>query len=141
MLTFTQAAQGNLARSANLFRFWGSTAFMLFTLATYAQTTRTVCASGCNHTTIAAAVAASVSGDIIHVNTALHTENGITITNKNLTIKGNGIAATTLQGHASRATAANRIFTIVGSSAITIEDIKSNMGMAMPPMPMAGHSV
>lgn len=128
MLTFTQAAQGNLARSANLFRFWGSTAFMLFTLATYAQTTRTVCASGCNHTTIAAAVAASVSGDIIHVNTALHTENGITITNKNLTIKGNGIAATTLQGHASRATAANRIFTIVGSSAITIEDIKIQHG-------------
>ncbi|HRK83138.1 MAG TPA: choice-of-anchor Q domain-containing protein, partial [Saprospiraceae bacterium] len=103
-------------------------ATMYGTATIQAQTTRTVCAGGCDHPTIAAAVAASASGDIIHVNTALHTENGITITNKNLTIKGNGISATTVQGAASRASAANRIFTIVGSSAITIEDIKIQHG-------------
>jgi hypothetical protein len=81
----------------------GFIALLCATTSLQAQTTRTVCAGGCDHTTIAAAVVASASGDIIHVNTTLHTENGITITNKNLTIRGNGIATTTLQGHASRA--------------------------------------
>lgn len=101
---------------------------LLFGAALHGQTTRTVCASGCNHTTIAAAVAAAASGDIIRVNTTLHTENGVVITDKNLTIKGNGIAATTVQGHPEREMAADRLFRVEGTANVTFEDIKLQHG-------------
>ncbi|WP_373553738.1 choice-of-anchor Q domain-containing protein [Haliscomenobacter sp.] len=103
-------------------------ALFFFGQSLQAQTTRTVCASGCDFTTIAAAVAASANGDIIHVNTALHTEINVAIANKNLTIRGNGIAATTVQGAASRSTAAGRIFIISGTSVVIIEDLKIQHG-------------
>ena len=44
-----------------------------------------VCASGCNYTTIAAAITAADSGNTIHLSDETYTEAGLTI-DKNLTI-------------------------------------------------------
>lgn len=78
--------------------------------------TITVCASGCDYTTIAAALTAANNGDIIHVNVnGAHTENAILI-NKNVTIKGNGKTVTYIQGAAVRQTATDRVFNIPRTS-------------------------
>ena len=76
--------------------------------------TLTVCASGCGHTTIAAAVAAAASGDTIEVQDAVHTEAGITI-EKSVTIQGLGATATIVQAAATPGTADDRVFFIPGS--------------------------
>lgn len=63
--------------------------------------TLTVCASGCNYTTIAAALGAAVSGDTISILDALHKENGIQIgatAAQNVTIQGQGATATVVDG-------------------------------------------
>jgi hypothetical protein len=103
----------------------------LFTTSlSFAQTTRTVCASGCNFTTIQAAVTAAASGDtiILNVNGA-HTEKNIALPEKNLTFRGLGKSTTFLQSAASRANAAGgRIFTYAapagsGNTRIIFEDM------------------
>jgi hypothetical protein len=58
---------------------------------------RTVCASGCKYTTIAAAIAAAKAGDTINILDAVHTESNITV-DRNLTIKGQGAAKTAVDG-------------------------------------------
>jgi len=59
--------------------------------------TLTVCASGCNYTTIAAAIAAAKADDTISILDAVHTEGGITV-DRNLIIAGKGAAKTALVG-------------------------------------------
>ncbi len=60
--------------------------------STRGGTLRTVCPSGCDHTTIAAAVTASASGDIVSVNVnGTHTEPGPTIEiDKHIVLEGLG---------------------------------------------------
>jgi len=75
--------------------------------------TRTVCASGCDYTTIQAAVDAAADGDVIEVGGGTYA--GATI-NTRVTIQGEGIAATTVQA----ATA----FTLqAGGSGSTLRDM------------------
>ena len=58
---------------------------------------RTVCASGCKYTTIAAAIVAAKAGDTIRILDAVHTEWNITV-DRNLTIKGLGATKTAVDG-------------------------------------------
>jgi predicted outer membrane repeat protein len=61
---------------------------------------RTVCASGCKYTTIAAAIAAAKAGDTISILDAVHTESNITV-DRNLIIQGKGAANTAVDGAAN----------------------------------------
>ncbi len=95
----------------------------------FGQTTRTVCSSGCNFTTIVSAVAGSSSGDtiILNVNGAW-TEKNIALPEKNLTIRGLGKTTTFLQSFTSRANASGgRIFSYAvpttAGSTIILEDM------------------
>jgi hypothetical protein len=86
--------------------------------------TRTVCASGCDHTTIAAAIAAASAGDTISVTDAVHTEAGILVS-KNLTIQGQGAASTTVNGGGS-----GPVFTVAGGGVIAaIQDMTISNGV------------
>lgn len=75
-------------------------------------TTITVCASGCDHTTISAAISAATAGDIIDIQDAIHTEANIAI-DKNLTIQGQGQTTTTVQANAVQADAEDGVFKIL----------------------------
>jgi hypothetical protein len=84
--------------------------------------TLTVCASGCNDTTIAAAIAAASAGDTISIKDAVHTEANITVS-KDLTIKSEGAAGTAVDGGAS-----GTVFTISGGVTATIQDMTIRNG-------------
>lgn len=86
-----------------------------------AQTTRTVCASGCDFTTIQDAVDAAVSGDNISIQDAVHTENSITI-NKDLTICG-GTPDNIVQATNNQGTGNVRIFNIESGASVSINDL------------------
>ncbi len=58
---------------------------------------RTVCASGCKYTTIAAAIAAARPGSTISILDAVHVQSNITV-DRNLTIQGKGAARTAVEG-------------------------------------------
>jgi hypothetical protein len=58
---------------------------------------RTVCASGCKYTTIAAAIAAAKAGDTISILDAVHAESNITV-DRNLIIQGKGAVNTAVDG-------------------------------------------
>lgn len=90
-----------------------------------AQTTYTVCAGGCDFTTIQAAIddAGTVNGDIISILDAVHTESGINVT-KNLTIQGLGTGSTIVQAHADQGSATDRVFNdTAGSNNVTFSDM------------------
>ncbi len=99
--------------------------FVFFNSLSYSQTVRTVCSSGCDFTTIQAAINGSSSGDIVKVNNTIHTEAGIII-NKSITIRGNGISTTTVQAAATRQTATDKVFSIPNAS-ITINVVFEDM--------------
>jgi len=81
----------------------------------------TVCASGCNYTTIQAAVNAASSGDVILVNVnGTITASGISIS-KNLTIRGLGQNTTIIQANASRGVATSRVMYISSGVTVTLE--------------------
>ncbi|MEI6165725.1 MAG: choice-of-anchor Q domain-containing protein [bacterium] len=94
------------------------------------MTTRTVGAGGAapNYTTIASAVAVASDGDIIQIVTNVQTECGIVITTS-LTIQGQGMTNTILQGATTRSNAANRIFQMNNAAkALTIKDMTVQYG-------------
>jgi len=86
--------------------------------------TVTVCATGCDSPTIAAAIAAASPGDTISVLDAFHREAFITI-DKSLTIKGQGANTTVIDGGSAGAT----VFGVVGVTA-TIQDMTIQNGGA-----------
>jgi len=96
-------------------------------------TTYTVDAGGGgDYTTIAAAVAAASSGDTISIVSAgAHTENSITISNKDLTIAGLGANQTIVQAAATRDTAGAGIFTLKNSATVTFQDMTLRHGDAV----------
>ena len=86
---------------------------------------------GGDYTTIAAAIGAASSGDTISIISAgAHTENSITISNKNLTITGQGANVTTVQAAATRGTAGARIFTLTNTATVTFQDMTLRHGDA-----------
>ena len=89
----------------------------------------TVGASGCDFTTIQAAIddGGTSDGDTIVISDTVHTEAGINIT-KSLTITGSGSSTTTLQAHANAGSASSRVFSIASGKTVTIEDMTIRHG-------------
>lgn len=89
--------------------------------------TITVCASGCDHTSIQAAINAASSGDTIELAAETYTEAGITV-NKRLTISGVSAVATIVQAHEEEGQADDRVFFI--SADVTLENMTIRHGNA-----------
>jgi hypothetical protein len=102
------------------------------TAATAAPSTTgllTVCAAGCDFTTIQAAIddAGTTTGDTITVTDATHTEMGITV-DKDVTIQGQGAGSTTVQAHAVAGSATDRVFLIAEGATVTVKDMTIRHG-------------
>ena len=85
--------------------------------------------SGETYSTIAAAIAAAGdgTGDIISIEDATHTEQGITV-NKSLTIQGYGVSNTIVQAHATQGSATDRVFLISSGKTVTIKNMTIRNG-------------
>ena len=86
--------------------------------------TLTVCTSGCDYTTIVAAVAAATPGDTVSIQDAVHYESGI-IVDRNLTIQGRGASDTAVDGSVG-----GTIFTVNDRVTATIQDLTIQNGSA-----------
>jgi hypothetical protein len=91
----------------------------------------TVCASGCHHPTIQAAIDApsTDAGDTIRVLDAMHTEVGIVV-HKSVTIEGISASGTFVQAHALEPVASDRVLTIESGATVTIRDMTIRHGRA-----------
>jgi predicted outer membrane repeat protein len=89
----------------------------------------TVCAAGCDFTTIQAAIddPGTAPGDIIGVTDAVHTEAGIVV-NKSVTIQGRGADSTAVQAHATTDSATDRVFLIANGATVTIRALTIRHG-------------
>ncbi len=96
---------------------------------TPAPITVTVCANGCDFTTIQAAIddARTISGSIINIADAVHTEMDITV-NKDVTIRGQGADLSIVQAHQERDKAEGRVFFVVEGVTATIEGMTIRHG-------------
>ena len=80
--------------------------------------------------TIAAAITAATSGDIIDITGGgdnTHTEEGITV-DKSLTFIGQGQNTTIVQGHAMQGSATDRVFNVNNGITVTFEDFTIRHG-------------
>ncbi|MEL7247553.1 MAG: T9SS type A sorting domain-containing protein [Bacteroidota bacterium] len=93
--------------------------------------TLTVCSSGCDYTTIAAAIAAAAADDIIDIQDGTYTEAALTIS-KNITIQGQGPASTIVQAAATQDAATDGVFIINEGYTVTIQDLTIQNGNADP---------
>ncbi len=100
-----------------------------FSKVGFGQTTYTVGASGQDFTTIQEAIdnASVVDGDIISIVDAIHTEFGIQVT-KSLTFKGQGAENTIVQAAQTMNLATDRVFTLINSVSVFIEDMTIRHG-------------
>lgn len=109
---------------------WTSTLLFLClcmsSISSHAQTTRHVPAT---YSTIAAAISAASSGDIIQIANGLYTESGLLI-DKSLTFRGGGKATTVIQGAAGPAAAPDRIFSVAKGIVIHFEKMTIRNGYA-----------
>ena len=108
--------------------------FVLFSTLFYLQSfsyaaTLTACASGCDHTTITAAIAAATAGDIIDIQDATHTEDNILI-DKDLTIQGQGQTTTTVRAAATQAAADDPVFRIESAITVAFQNLTITNGNA-----------
>ena len=87
----------------------------------------TVCASGCDHVSIQAAIDAAGAGDVITVTDAEHTEANVVVDN-DVTIQGQGAANTTVQAGADPDLANGRVFEITAGVTATIRDMSIQNG-------------
>jgi hypothetical protein len=94
-----------------------------------AATTWTVCASGCDYSSIKAAIAASTTldGDTLAIAAGTYTEAGITV-NKSLTLQGEAVATTIVQAAVTLSTATDRLFTIPSGVSVTLQDLTIRHG-------------
>ncbi len=94
----------------------------------------TVCASGCNYTTIQAAINALGTGNIVQLSAQTYTETNITINGKEIIILGAGTQQTIIQAHLNRDAASNRVIYIDGGELIlkdlTVRHGKSSTNQA-----------
>jgi hypothetical protein len=94
-----------------------------------AATTWTVCASGCNYSSIKAAIAASttLNGDTLAIAAGTYTEAGISV-DKSLTLQGEDAATTIVQAATTKGTAPDRVFLIPSSVTVTLQDLMIQHG-------------
>jgi Secretion system C-terminal sorting domain len=97
------------------------TLLFLFSNSLSAQLTRTICDSGCDYTTIQAAVNAALPGDFLEILDAVTTESEITI-NISLSICGSD-PSNIVQAAASPGNGSGRIFIIGTTAVVTINDL------------------
>lgn len=110
-------------------KFFTSLSFlMLYVSILTAQTTYTVCASGCNFTTITAAIGGAINGDIISITDAVHTEQGIVV-DKDLTIQSGNTGTAIIQAHAQEEQATNRVFLINTGITVMMNDLTIRNGL------------
>jgi hypothetical protein len=98
-------------------------------LGAQAATTWTVCASGCDYSSIKAAIAAptTLDGDTLAIAAGTYTEAGITV-DKSVTLQGERAATTIVQAAATQGTAADRVFTIANGVTVTLQDLTIRNG-------------
>ena len=96
-----------------------------------AATTWTVCASGCDYTSIKAAIAAptTVDGDTLAIAAGTYTEPGIVV-DKSLTLQGEAAATTIVQAAASPGQAPDRVFLIPSGVRVTLQALTIRYGHA-----------
>jgi hypothetical protein len=92
-------------------------------------TTVTVCADGCDFTTIQAVIDDPnvISGSTVQVNDAVHTESEITI-NKDIIIQGRGAENTIVQAHEIADEATDRVFFVREDAAVVIRGMTIRHG-------------
>jgi hypothetical protein len=95
--------------------------------------TDTVCASGCDFSTIQAAIddASTEAGAIIEVTDPIHTEANIVV-NKDVTIRGLGAAKTIVQAYETLNEAPNRVFFVPEGATVNIRDMTIRHGNPPP---------
>ncbi len=86
-----------------------------------------VALSGGDYSTIAAAISAASSGDIINISAETFTEYGLSNGGKDLIIQGQGAEATIIQAHAPSGSAIDRVF-LLSSGSITIKNLTIKNG-------------
>ncbi len=92
--------------------------------------TLTVCASGCDHTTILAAVGAANPSDIIDIGAETFTEANINIT-IDLTIQGQGQSSTIVQAAATQGAATDAVFAVSNNITVIFQDLTIQNGNAL----------
>jgi hypothetical protein len=108
-----------------------------------AATIWTVCASGCNYTTIASALASAsvVDGNILRLTNPVHTENSIQI-KKGIVLEGLGRDATILQSAASANFTNNYLLYLETTKPVTIRNMTlRNGGSSNVPIWWAGATI
>jgi len=92
-------------------------------------TTHTVCAEGCDFTTLQAALddANVPAGAVLEVRDALHTEPGI-IVSKDVTIRGLGTTETIVQAHEALSQAPERVFLVELDASVVLQDMTIRRG-------------
>jgi predicted outer membrane repeat protein len=98
-------------------------------LGAQAAATWTVCASGCDYSSIKAAIAAptTLDGDTLAIAAGTYTEPGILV-NKSLTLQGKSAATTIVQAAASKGTATDRMFTVPAGVTVTLQNLTVRYG-------------
>ncbi len=96
---------------------------------TFSPATDTVCASGCDFSTIQAALDSpgTEAGAIIEVTDPIHTEAGIVV-NKDITIRGLGAVETIVQAHGMLDEAPERVFLVEAGATVTLEKMTIRHG-------------
>ena len=93
--------------------------------------TITVCATGCDHTTVSAAIAAAATtGDVIDIQYTVHNEAAIVV-NKNLIIQGQGQTVTFLQAAATQGAAVDGVFEVQNGLTVVFQDMTIQNGNAI----------
>jgi hypothetical protein len=97
-----------------------------------AATTWTVCASGCNSSSIKAAIAAltTVDGETLAIGAGTYTEPGITV-NKSLILQGEDAATTIVQAATTPGIAPDRVFLIPRGITVTLQELTIRHGSTL----------
>jgi hypothetical protein len=95
-----------------------------------AATTWTMCARGCDYSSIKAAIAAptTLDGDTLAIGAGTYTEAGILVT-KSLTLQGAGAARTIVQAADTQGATSNRVFGISSGVTVTIQKLTIRYGL------------
>ncbi|HRZ79264.1 MAG TPA: hypothetical protein P5044_04585, partial [bacterium] len=104
--------------------------FMLFVSAVFqiSAATRTVCAVGCDYTSVKAAVTAAVAGDTVLISAGTYQDYNILV-DKDLTIEGAGRNDTIVQAKSSEGYANYRVFNITDGT-VTFKNMTIRYGYA-----------